>query len=349
MNRTLKIVLMLIVLMVLMPVFTGCPNATTKDLKVTSITANGNAVRKNSAYVVTSNLSKVKVNLQVEEKVASYKLIQYEFTPGTSELKNTKEYKCYAPKSSNPYEQLNSLNSNRDYKLLFKLYESSDCSDKPYQEVEEWIHTYEGLSTNELISSIGGKSQYCNVDGNGNYNVIYGTNLFTQIAYSQIGYYYHRDENNINSCTSSSGEYNKYEHIDSGRNFDLSFIKWVANKADIDFPVKLTVDGQIKWAKENGRWYTDLNKMHDGDLRVFYDCAQKDKTISIIYFNRVEEWIGFVWKDIYHHTFTQASTYHQISTRSFAYKSGKYINGSCDGVPYDEAAVGFISMKGIAY
>ena len=58
MKVNLKVSFMLLILMVLMPIFTGCPDIT-KDLKVTSVTANGNTVKKNSAYVVTSNLSKV--------------------------------------------------------------------------------------------------------------------------------------------------------------------------------------------------------------------------------------------------------------------------------------------------
>lgn len=132
----------------------------------------------------------------------------------------------------------------------------------------------------DVFDSIGGKLQYCNVDGNGNYNLAdYTDNLVVKIAYSQVGYHEKNSKNYIESCKVGNGNRNYQKYGENGMDWDVAFIHWVLEKANVEKKIRekvpKDVDSIKAWAAPTNRpnYYFgshiyDNPNIRDGDLVI---------------------------------------------------------------------------------
>ena len=183
-------------------------------------------------------------------------------------------------------------------------------------------------SLSNVIEKIGGKSQYCNVDSNGNYRKLNTDNLFVAVAYSQMGYeYLHSGKES--GCTginySKVKLSGKYGSSLVGEEADLNFINWVAKKTGVTLQKFNNRSSLLNWAKSNNRFYTSANKMHEADLMV------GESSVGILYKGNFGwQSIGVKW----------------LATSS----DGNDLYGVWDTLDGEFRATGqYISLKGIAY
>ena len=136
----------------------------------------------------------------------------------------------------------------------------------------------------EVIEKIGGSSNYCNIDGNGNYNVPASDNLFVRIAYSQVGYKEKATNKSLNSCTDNSGDANYQKYGGNGTAWCAQFVAWAIKKSGTRVPFTVQTDLMKQWAIDEDRWYTDTSKRHEGDI------VKYNGHVGILYKNSSGAW-----------------------------------------------------------
>ena len=136
----------------------------------------------------------------------------------------------------------------------------------------------------EVVDAIGGESNYCHVDANGNYKLISSNNLFVRIAYSQVGYKEKASNKNLNSCTGNSGSGNYQKYGGNGSAWCAQFIAWAIKKSGGTVPFTAQTDAMKQWAKDESRWYTSTSKRHEGDI------VKYNGHVGILYKNSSGEW-----------------------------------------------------------
>ena len=178
-------------------------------------------------------------------------------------------------------------------KVLVTLYTNYRCnrdnahlpitdSSNVYTIVDKVLPNTDHLT--EVVQLIGGESNYCNLDANGNYALAPSDNLFVRIAYSQVGYKEKASNKNLNSCTgnSGSGNYQKYESGSIA--WCAEFIAWAIEKSGGSVPFTVQTDAMKTWAKNQSRWYTDSSKRHEGDI------VKYNGHVGILYKNDSGSW-----------------------------------------------------------
>ena len=170
----------------------------------------------------------------------------------------------------------------------------------------------------EIIERIGGESNYCNTDANGVYNVPPTDNIFVRVAYSQVGYKEKASNKSLNSCTGNSGSGNYQKYSGTKVAWCAEFVAWAIRKSGRTVTFTVQTDAMKTWAKNEGRWYTDKSKRHEGDI------VKYNGHVGILYKNSSGSWrlIHGNWND-------------KVVETSISL-SGKTLEG-------------YISMKGITY
>ena len=134
------------------------------------------------------------------------------------------------------------------------------------------------------MNAIGGESQYCNIDMNGNLNVLNTNNLFVNIAYSQVGYKEKGTNKAIDSCKQNAGNKNYQKYGNNGQAWSSHFVHWIFDKAQIKNNIPTSITAMVDWAKSNNRWTTNRNSMNSGDLVVLStNSGSSGLTVGIVY------------------------------------------------------------------
>lgn len=137
---------------------------------------------------------------------------------------------------------------------------------------------------NGIITLIGGENEYCNTDMNGNLNILNESNLFVNVAYSQVGYKEKATNKSTATCTENIGDKNYQKYGNNGQAWSTHFVHWVLDKAKIKNSIPTSMSEMVNWANKNGRWTTDKNNMNSGDLVVLSTgSGTSGLTVGILY------------------------------------------------------------------
>ena len=271
MKNKFKLTGIVIFLIIIMPIFTGCP-APNPDNLVMFL----NEFKDVSLDGVSELKNRIKIHSELSSDSRYFKV---EFVPvgyGQTILysKHNDEMatkKCYkigeqASKDAGYYvypikvvltEGRKQQLINKKLKVAVTIYEDSSCSNihKMYYSNEFKIITGPIVSDlEEVLEAIGGAKHYCNVDGNGNYKTNFSKNMFLDIAYSQIGYKEKSEDTSSKySCTAHPGskDYTKYG---SKGEWSAAFVHWCLSKAKISSSLPKSVTEMISWADDEGIW-----------------------------------------------------------------------------------------------
>ena len=353
MKLKLKSVSLLVLLFVMLPILTGCPDSNkgvaffeyepeSREINISD--GNGTLFM---GYKFADDISReyyYKKQLVDENNDASHIDTTAGNKSGCDNVVDGKIYfqtKFYATKP-------------KKIKLHITIYEDSQCKKKvedyysgEFKLVEE--NTINSTVQN-VINKIGGETQYCNIDSNGNYRMVYGVPEFVQIAYSQMTYGINIYNEDLNNCKRPSTGiavdytktmYSKYGSSGNLGQISMNFLNWVAKKAKINLGSSGSVVELVNWAKKKERYSEGFTTANVGDIVVLEDVFIKNKNPQKVSDPRG---VGIIYEK-------SSNTYNYITVSGndsdyVCRVSGRYIES---GYTSDSRVIGVINMKGLAY
>lgn len=291
-----KLIAVLIFLIIIMPIFTGCPDPNPDNLvmflkEFKEVSLDGKSELKNEIRMHSDFSSELRY-FKVEFVPVGYgQTILY--SKHNDEMATKKCYKIgeQASKDAGYYvypikvvltEGRKQQLINKELKVAVTIYEDSSCSSihKMYYSNKFKVSTGPIVTDlEEVLEAIGGDKHYCNVDSNGNYRVDFSKNIFLDIAYSQIGYKEKSEDTSSKySCTAHPGtkDYTKYG---SKGEWSVAFVHWCLEKSKILSSLPKNVTEMISWAKDNGRWKEfkrgSINEYQPGNLVILNVSGSK--------------------------------------------------------------------------